>query len=110
MAAVDRDAVVSVLVAPREGAGKFVGPNGVGTEGSPVGRNAAALRAMFKWQFGARSEKSSALDRWIESAMRCTESSASEYGFVRNASLLTHRRPRATLSAEVYPDSAADPA
>ena len=70
-------------------------------------KNAAPLRAMFKWQFGARSENSGPRDQLVEGAMRCTEFRALECGSVRSASRMTRRRPRAfvfAFSSKVAPD------
>ena len=48
--------------------------------GSPVAKDAAALRAMFKWQFGACCEEWGPPDRLVDRAMRYTESYALGYG------------------------------
>ena len=100
VAIVDRDAVVSAPGASRGGAAKSVGPGGVGLEEYAVMEGTSALRATFMWHFVACSEVAGALDRLDESAMRYTESYASDHSFVRIASRLARRRPRAPVSAE----------
>ena len=94
MASVDHDAVVP---APGEARGEtetLVGPSGAALGGFPVVENTAALRAMFKSQYGACSDDPVALDRLVEDAMRCAESYALECGFRRRSPRAAHGRPR----------------
>ena len=65
---------------------------------------------MLKEMFGSLSVTGGPVEALLAKSSRFTEMYAAEYGFARNSSRLSRRRPRLSLFAEDYPKTSRGPA
>ena len=85
-------------------------PDIVALKGPRVMMNAATLREIREWQFGACPGNPSAAERPVNGATRYAEPRAAESGLARCSSRLTRSRLRVPLLARGYPCPCSDPA
>ena len=101
IAAVDREAVVTVPGASSEDEVELSRPDGADVIGLRATEHAAAWRKLLKWQFGACSEYPVAEGKIVTGAMSYPEHDSAELGFVPCSTPLTDARPssRGTLGS-----------